>query len=621
MKDIFAVSSRFGRMSENAPDKMPNTQRLPTKLDEYLKYYCALSEPGYAVFVVGSWGTGKTHQVQRFLSRTDSYYVSLFGLTSAEQIASAVLVSMFPIAGKVKRGIGSINEISVEMNGIGGALGGLTSSVADALIRLKVKTDKPIILDDLERCEVTAKVAMGVINNYVEHHKCRVIVIADESKLSNDYEEVKEKLFGKRIQAMPETDELFVKIIERIPSSPAKVLIEQRRELIIDVFKQSKVPSLRVFRHAVEDLHRLLSVLTDEHRANEKAMTELTKLFLALDIEFRAGNLKREDLSKRSSTYYGHMVGLAAKTADKSEPRFVTSSKKYPLISLTSSLLNDECLEEMLVHGTFDENSVRNSLDQSEYFTKSELPAWKIVANFQQMNDSEVVPAFEKMEEQFSSRAITDPGEVLHVFALRMWLSQLGIIDMPLEKIAGECHQYIDDLLSKDALPPYELKRDPFGDRAGSLGYAYTVLPEYEHQFKELSDHLHDARELALARTFPQHSEKILKLLKTSGQKFFDNISPTATQSGDYVKLPVLAIIPPEQFVNHWMESPKDNWYAIKMALQERYKMLGGNSDLESELPWIKSVVQLLNERADQEKGFTRVRIRKTIPHVLGVTG
>src|ERR1700693_1551691 len=72
---------------------------------EYLTYYCALPHPPhYAVMVSGPWGVGKTYLVKRFLNRhfeesKRPIYVSLYGLSTIDEIDAALFQAIYPALG------------------------------------------------------------------------------------------------------------------------------------------------------------------------------------------------------------------------------------------------------------------------------------------------------------------------------------------------------------------------------------------------------------------------------------------------------------------------------------------------------------------------------------------
>src|SRR5215471_18573727 len=79
------------------PSEDPNIH-----IKQYLSYYFSLSHaPHYAVMINGPWGIGKTYLLKKLLREhfTDSekfVYISLFGLTSIEEIDAALFQAIYP---------------------------------------------------------------------------------------------------------------------------------------------------------------------------------------------------------------------------------------------------------------------------------------------------------------------------------------------------------------------------------------------------------------------------------------------------------------------------------------------------------------------------------------------
>jgi KAP family P-loop domain len=92
-------------MIEN--QKAPLSANRNRHIKEYLSYYLALPHsPHYAVMITGPWGIGKTFLVKKFFQdRGESdetnkcIYVSLFGLTSSEELDTAVFQAAYPALG------------------------------------------------------------------------------------------------------------------------------------------------------------------------------------------------------------------------------------------------------------------------------------------------------------------------------------------------------------------------------------------------------------------------------------------------------------------------------------------------------------------------------------------
>ena len=52
------------------------------------------------------------------------------------------------------------------------------------------------------------------------------------------------------------------------------------------------------------------------------------------------------------------------------------------------------------------------------------------------------------MQHQFDKYEVTDSGEMLHIFSLRMLMAEKKIINEDVETVAEACKTYIDDLLT-----------------------------------------------------------------------------------------------------------------------------------------------------------------------------
>ncbi|WP_445500780.1 hypothetical protein [Microvirga sp. G4-2] len=586
-------------------------------LESYLAYYTSCKDPRYAVLVTGDWGTGKTFQVRKALPDDKAYYVSLFGLNSTDDIVAAVYAAMFPGKARIKNIADSIGEMSAEVSGLGSlAVSGLTSGLVGAFLRQEVSTDKPIIFDDLERCGLGPKETLGIINLYVEHHGCRVIVIAHDEKLTEEFGETKEKIFGQTIRVEPQLEEAFSDFLSELSIDTQKEFIQKFKDVIIRLQIDSGVPSLRILRHVIQDLARLVGSLDERYRSHDQAMSELVQTFCALNIEWRARRLGPLDLRDRQKTEYA--FHFAPNDGEQGKPKIVLSNERYKSIDLTSTILQDEVLYQVLVEGRYDKAAIEASLEASPYFLKPQIsPPWQIVGSFDKLDDSVVTQGLARMQEQFDRREVSDSGEMLHIFALRMMMSSKGVLDKNIKETEQECKAYIDDLLRMQSLPPRELDYRWYDDFATSAyGIAYWVHDEYKAEFESVFNHLLDARNRSLELTFPKLASELLTILESDGQQFYEQVCYTRGGSNKYVMIPILNAIAPEDFVDAWMRSHKSNWYWIFGALRDRYE--GGilERELKPEKDWIIRVLDLLEKEASKASGLARLRIQRSMPKI-----
>jgi Cdc6-like AAA superfamily ATPase len=157
---------------------------------DYLTYYLGLPHsPDFAVLVSGPWGVGKTFLVKRFLAKhfedqKDQYvYVSLYGLSTLEEIDDALLQAIFPrMTGTAAKVIGRVAKSALKIVKVDAS----EFDIRDFLNKFDAKV---YVFDDLERFEGTINKVLGYINQFVEHGGAKVTLIANEQEISvdNDY--------------------------------------------------------------------------------------------------------------------------------------------------------------------------------------------------------------------------------------------------------------------------------------------------------------------------------------------------------------------------------------------------------------------------------------------------
>lgn len=591
----------------------------PSHLETYLKYYCSLEKPRYAVLVTGPWGSGKTHQVRNAIPVCASVYVSLFGLKNSEEIFSAVYAATYPKKALVKRYSETVGGGLGALVGLKGA-GGLSKELVGAVLRQDVNTKRTIIFDDLERCPLEAKEILGTLNLYVEHHGCRVVVLAHEEELKPEILAVKEKLFGQTICVQPLVSEAFDSFLESPSHAKSKKLIEDRKADILKIFASSGVNSLRTLRHILEDISRLLGLLSPKHRDNQLAVTEIVSLLAALDIEFRHRRIFADDLRKRDQAtaqqailkYSGRKSGTAIEPS-----KFIQAFERYNGIDLASSTLQDQVLEKMIVEGIYDEVAIRDSLDASSHFvTAAASPPWQIVINFEKLDDAIVAEGLRKMADQLKNREVTEVGEILHVFALYMMMASRGILGPKnADNVLTDAIWYIGGLLKTGKLPPTGLPSNSFDEFSdAAYGVMYWVSDEYRIQFIDLLKYLSKSRDIALELEFPSRAAKLLDTLKTDAKTFYDEVCRSSSSEATYAEIPILREIDPVVFVETWLSLDHAKWRTVSYALRTRYEHGQLNNRLSSEVTWINEVIRLLKDRAARATGLGKLRIERVLP-------
>ncbi|WP_374629659.1 hypothetical protein [Pannonibacter indicus] len=589
---------------------------VESHLEIYLDYYIKRKEPGYAVLVTGEWGAGKTYQVRRALPDDRAHYVSLFGLTKIEDIEAEIFAKMFPSKASLKKFAKRVDSVNIEIPVLGSlGSGGLASILATSFIKNQIDNTRPLIFDDLERCSVEHRAVLGLINRYVEHYKCRVIVIAHDDKIVQEIKESKEKVFGQSILVEPSIDSAFKEFVSYFSDNENKRKISEFTKEILSTFRESKAASLRVLRHVVEDVMRLADALEDRHLEDRAAMVELVRLFSALAIETRCNHLNRDDLKDREGATFRYELNTAGKNEKLEEPRFVAAAYRYKLVDLASTLLNDTVLTEMLIEGHFNPSRIRESLNSSHYFIdKEEASPWRIVINFDKLDDAEIDAALKKMDKQFEEREVTDSGEFLHMVALKMLMASECLIEMSVREVVDAAKIYLDELLEDDRLPPRTVGwnwSDSF--KGAYAGVGYWVAEDYRKDFEEVFNYLTKLRSSALNNKIPELIPTLLEVIRGDGKKFYEKLCGTRDGRSEYEDVPILAQIPTFDFVEAWLSSPKAGWYWISSALKERNKATSLYENLAVEADWFPKLAEEMLKRSEKKSGLARIRIIRAV--------
>ena len=173
-----------------------------------IRDYVNNDKANYAVLINGVWGSGKTylyeHELKKEILKTENgksnrkanIYISLYGITSVEQLSKELLISFLM---EVKlRGDKNKKKLYKQMNRAMGifsktfsfSINGLSIDIDKGIEEIKNNIqfkDMIISFDDFERCNIPVNELFGVINNLVEHCNCKVIILADEDNIGKMY--------------------------------------------------------------------------------------------------------------------------------------------------------------------------------------------------------------------------------------------------------------------------------------------------------------------------------------------------------------------------------------------------------------------------------------------------
>lgn len=360
------------------------------------------------------------------------------------------------------------------------------------------------------------------------------------------------------------------------------------------------------------DFERFCKALTDKHRANSDAMLALLKPFFALSLEFKADDIIEQDFE----TGRGMSAKVQARLNKDSQPsRMAVATQRYPNVDLHDSILSNSVLVDCLAKGIVDKSEIQAAVDASRFFVNvADEPAWRTVWHWSERTEPEVTTAIAKMEKQFADREFTIEGEILHVFGLRLMLSEIGAIKATKAQVVDAGKTYVDDLYKAkqiDTRPrdDYSFRYDGFG----GLGIQSSETEEY----RELFGYLEKMIQRAVQDTYPDKALELVELMQTDIQLFYRRLCLTNSSDSLYYDTPLLNSVSVETFLKRLLTLHPSDQHAVFMMFKSRYDHNRLTGDLADERSWAEAIKTELLKTAETSAPITAMRLRYHINYYM----
>lgn len=579
---------------------------------EFLEYFLSLEfSPYYAVLVSGVWGIGKTYLVKDILKSKlpveSISYVSLYGLDSVDAIDTALYQSLHPVLTnkgvKIAGRVGKAALKFVKMDGV------LRVGDLPALGKNRL-----YVFDDLERASMNIDVVLGYINEMVEHDGCKVLIIGNEEKLIGKpgYKETKEKLVGRVLEVQPEVEKAFNHFVSQLNSTGAKGILTNHASAVALIFKEASATNFRVLQQTIWDFERIIECLELRHIQDESGMKALLGTFFAVSLETKAGILTQQDLLSRPD---GLMRAMLRQGDRQVPPPLDLADSRFSEADLYDSIANNTVLCDLLFKGMANAGSWRESLDRSSYYVNVDTePAWRTVWNGSERDEQDFDHALREMERQFCARELFEPGEILHVVGMRLWLADIGVLPLTRADTLDQAKKYLMDLYARGQLTPQsrDIYRDEFHGYGG-LGIHQVESEEYRN-FVEL---FNAQRSQVTKDLYPQKAAKLLLDMETDVGLFLRQICRNNEADNTYAYEPILVVIDPSEFVRRVMGLSAAHRRKAIMALNIRYSHGSIDRELTSEKEWLVDVHRLFCEAAQALSAMARWSVLNAVQHYI----
>lgn len=214
--------------------------------------------------LTGEWGSGKTYYIERDLvpflndNKATSVVVSLYGFDDISMISKSIYMElrMSTLGGKhsetVTTGKVIAKNVLKNITGLAGINLGLDDKDLTELYESVNLKDKLLILEDVERSNISVTSLLGYVNGLVERDGVKVLLVANENEILRKTERKMEFDFSKisdnkksdnTEKNVPEEVKLYLRIKEKTISDTIQFNgdFEQAVEQIIKEFDNYKL--------------------------------------------------------------------------------------------------------------------------------------------------------------------------------------------------------------------------------------------------------------------------------------------------------------------------------------------------------------------------------------------
>ncbi|EGM0591223.1 hypothetical protein ILX35_003638 [Salmonella enterica] len=482
---------------------------LNNHIIDNLNYYLNTSAPEYAFMITGGWGAGKTHFIENFIteynknaidnqSRNKIIKISLFGFKATSSIDEMIFQSLHPLlghrytklAGNILKGALKLG-CKIDINGDSKPDVDINASLDKIKFSeiFSTNTDSGeiiIALDDLERTEIPLKEILGYVNYLVEISKVKVILIANEKilhekdKSSEDknkdvYSKFKEKVIGKTFQIKHNIDNVLDSFLDESECEPLK----RHRDVIKNIYIRSDDTNLRKLKQSILDFGYIANYIDEEQLKNEEYSSLLIRVFFALSLEMKSGELSEEKLRNNEP------FRSEKDNSDGSNNIFYKYDISY------RNLYVGELWADILFKG--DASNLKSATDELVYFKQqknNEHPLWFKLWNFSTLNEEQFISLTNQLLLEFDSLQEEEHQVYLHKLALIIYFSKNSLISKEIDEINNTVYEYIKTYKDGWAI----LNNRSFEDIVFGNNTGYSYYNDSDEDFRKLFNLLRSER-------------------------------------------------------------------------------------------------------------------------------
>ncbi|MGY3909963.1 P-loop NTPase fold protein [Aeromonas piscicola] len=468
-------------------------------VNDFLEYYFNLEQsPEYAILIDGEWGAGKSWFIKKALNdlkeNSGKYiYVSLYGIRNFSEIEDAFFEQMHPVLSSkgmkitakiLKSTLKATIKLDLDGNGDKETATNLSLDSLGLPNYLKNTSGYILVFDDIERCSINIGDLLGYINQFIEYHGYKVVLIANESEIKSDgddgkyYLKTKEKLIGRTFKIEPDIDLALDAFIDVTPES-LKSFYQYCRSEIVSIYHDSRCKNLRILKQALWDFSRIYNVLPESSFDKVDMVVEALKVFLCFSFESQSAKYKICQLTEIQESIFDDI-------SNGEKSLFSILSSKYQTIDFSDLVIDGSVWRDFFEKGMMDQDSLKESIEKNKYYKVMAMDDWQRLWHFLSLTDIEFEDVRQTVLDNLDSKKYENYLIVKHLAGIYIYLSSIGLINRSKSDLLTYFKAYIDYLFQSNLLP-YELKdrsyhdHDTGWDGLGYIGGDLDEFREFDH--------------------------------------------------------------------------------------------------------------------------------------------
>lgn len=277
-----------------------------------------------AIMIDGEWGSGKTYfvlnnlikEIRNRLNGIKIAYVTLNGVSSVQELNKRIKTAIIKFNKEKKDRFSIVDGIDTQIleeniNKISlGYIKNLLNVGKNIYANFKLKNSL-FIFDDLERIEMKPQEYIGIINDLVEHKKCKCILIGNDAEIKKEnYERIKEKLISRTLYFKGDLESFLFSIYDRtfcskIPEKYGKELWNEISKSILNINNKNIRTLLSAISVANTVYSKLEYCLKDNNEVNKRVLKDMFLDIYNVEIWNKLG--KEKPIFKDESKYYDNI--------------------------------------------------------------------------------------------------------------------------------------------------------------------------------------------------------------------------------------------------------------------------------------------------------------------------